>query len=161
MVASIAIWLMSLLLISIGFLGAIYPLLPGAPLIFLGALLLAWWDDFTRLGTMPLCILGFFTVLSLVMDCVSSVLGARKVGASRPAVVGAFIGSLLGVFGGLIGLVVGPCIGAALGEWHAQRDVSRAAYVGVASSVAVVVGATLKIAISLAMVGTIVGGLFL
>ena len=109
------IWIAALLLIGCGVIGTVLPALPGSPLIFLGALLVAWWQDFSVIGWVPLSILGALALFSVAVDYVSSALGAKRAGASAVALAGAFIGSFMGFFIGLPGIVLGPFIGALIG----------------------------------------------
>ena len=91
----------------------------------------------------------------------SGLLGAKKVGATPQAVIGAAIGTLLGIFTGLWGLVFMPLVGAAIGEYIAIRDMVQARRVGVATWIGMMVGAVLKIAITFLMIGVFVGALLI
>jgi len=157
--ASIALWLLSGLLVLIGIAGTIIPALPGCPLIFVGALLLGWSGDFQLIGLPSLCLLGALTLISVGVDLAASALGAKRAGASRPAIIGAFIGSVAGIFFGIVGIVLGPFVGAFTGELLATPSLSRATHVGAASWLGVLVGTAAKAAIALAMAGTIAAAL--
>ena len=91
--------------------------------------------------------------VSFAVDALATVFGARRVGASRLALAGAFVGSILGLFLGLPGLVLGPFVGAFAGEWLARRDLAGAGRVGVGTWLGLVAAAAAKIAIVFAMVG--------
>jgi len=99
------------------------------------------------------------TALAWATDFAAAAMGARKVGASRYAIVGAALGTIAGVFTGFVGLLFMPLVGAAIGEFIAQRDVARAGKVGVATWVGLLVGTALKVAIVFAMVGVFVAAL--
>ena len=90
--------------------------------------------------------------LTFLVDFLAAAAGAKRVGASPWAVVGAAIGTVAGVFTGLVGLLFLPLAGAALGEFLARRDMMRAGKVGVATWVGLLVGTALKVAIVFAMV---------
>jgi len=151
--ALITIWLAFATCVVLGLLGAVVPAIPGTPLIFAGIALVAWWYDFTTIGIPTLVITGILAVLALIVDIVAGVLGARRVGASRHAIVGATIGSLVGIVFGLPGIILGPFVGAILGELLAEQSMSRATKVGVGTWIGILVGTAAKIALSLAMVG--------
>jgi hypothetical protein len=87
------------------------------------------------------------------------VLGAKRLGASRQAIVGAAIGTVLGVFTGLWGLLFMPLVGAAIGEYLVIRDLQQAGRVGMATAVGLLVGTAVKIAIAFAMIGIFVAAL--
>ena len=149
------------LLIVVGLLGVILPMLPGLPLVFGGMLLAAWADHFTHIGGWTLGALGVMTLLSFAIDFFSSTVGAKRVGASRKAMFGAFVGTLAGLFFPPIGLFVGPFIGALLGElWHLRRldreGLGQATKVGLATWLGMALGIALKIALAIAMLGLFV-----
>jgi len=83
-------------------------------------------------------------------------MGAKRVGASRFAIVGAAVGTVAGIFSGLWGLLFMPLVGAAIGEYVAQRDARRAGKVGVATWIGLLLGSAAKVAIVLTMVGIFV-----
>lgn len=141
------------LLILIGIAGTVLPALPGVPLVFVGMLLAAWAGDFQQVGWMPLVLLGLMTALSLLVDFAATAMGAKRVGASRMAIVGAVIGTFAGLLFGLIGIFVGPFLGALLGELIHTRQVSHAARVGLGTWVGIVVGTVFKLGLAFAMLG--------
>jgi uncharacterized protein len=146
-------WVLAIALIVIGVIGTLLPVLPGAILVFGGMLLGAWIDHFQRVGWITLVILGVLTLLVFVVDIVAGLLGAKRVGASRLAIVGAAIGTVVGLFFGLVGVVIAPFVGAVVGEVIARGQLGPAARVGFATWLGLVVGALAKFALVLAMVG--------
>ena len=145
-------------LMIIGLLGVILPALPGLPLVFGGMVLAAWVDGFERIGVWTLVILGVLTLLSLLIDIVATAMGAKRVGASRLALVGAMIGTVVGLFFGIVGVFIAPFIGAVLGELLHRRklersDVSHAAKVGLGTWFGIMLGVLSKLALAFAMLG--------
>jgi uncharacterized protein YqgC (DUF456 family) len=151
--AEVVLWIAALALIVGGFVGTILPGMPGVLIIYAGMWLAAWIDDFARIGWVTLTILGVLTALALVADLVASLLGARRVGASRQALLGSVIGGIVGIFFGLIGLLLGPFIGAVAGELMARRSISDATRVGLATWVGLLVGTMAKLALAVGMLG--------
>lgn len=149
-------WLLAVGLIVLGVVGTVVPMLPGAGLIWLGILLAAWIDDFTVIGSTTLVVTGLLAVLSWLTDYVSGVIGAKRVNATREAVIGAAIGTVLGVFSGLWGLLFMPLLGAAIGEYIALRDTLQAGRVGVATWIGVLLGAVAQVALAFLMIGVFV-----
>lgn len=129
------------------------PALPGPPLVFLGLLVAAWIDGFTRVGPWTLAVLGVLTVITVVVDLLSTSLGAKKAGASKWALVGAAVGAVLGLFLGVVGVVVGPFVGALVGEFAVKRDWRQAGRAGAATWIGLAVGTAAKVAIVFAMLG--------
>lgn len=155
---TLLLWLLAAAMILAGLAGVIYPLLPGLPLMFGGFWVAAWADDYQHVGTATLVTLGILTILGIGCDFVASALGAKRVGASRPAIIGALLGSIVGMFFGLPGLVLGPFIGAVIGELGARSGAGRAAEVGFATWIGLLLGTLAKLALSIAMIGVFVFG---
>jgi hypothetical protein len=152
----VALWIVAVATIVVGFIGTILPGMPGVLIIYAGMWLAAWIDDFVRIGWVTLTILGILTALALAADLVASVLGAKRVGASRQALIGSVIGGIAGLFFGLIGLLLGPFVGAVAGELMARRSIADATRVGVATWIGLLVGTMAKIAVAVSMLGVFV-----
>jgi hypothetical protein len=148
-----------IVLMAVGVAGTVLPVLPGAVLIFGGAVLGAWIDNWTRVSGWTLGVLGVLALLSIACDFVAASLGAKRLGASPLAVSGAAIGTLVGLFTGLWGLLFMPLAGAAIGEYMAMRNVQRAGRVGIATGVGLLVGVVIKIAFAFSMIGIFVAAL--
>ena len=155
----ILLWLLAAVLVVVGIIGTVVPALPGTALVFAGLLVGAWIDDFTRVGALTLTLLGILTVIAWVVDYLAGVMGARRAGASRQALIGATLGTVLGVFTGLWGLIFMPLVGAAIGEYLAIRDFARASHVGLATWIGMMLGAAVKVAITFTMIGVFVAAL--
>ena len=146
-------WLLAVLIIAAGIAGTILPALPGPPLVFAGLLLAAWIDGFQKVGAVTLVVLGVVTLFAAVVDLLAGVYGAKRVGASRTALLGASLGTVLGIFFGIPGLVFGPFVGALAGEMLARGSAARAGRVALATWI----GLAIAIAIKLALVGAMIG----
>ena len=156
---TIVLWMIAIVLIAIGLVGTVVPAVPGVTLMFAGMVLGAWVDDFARIPVWVLVILGALTAIAWIVDFAAAALGAKRVGASGRAVVGAAVGTIVGIFTGLWGLLFMPLVGAAIGEYSAQRDLRRAGKVGIATWLGLLLGTAVKIAIVFAMIGIFVGAL--
>lgn len=154
--ADVALWILSIALMAGGLAGAVLPVLPGAGLVLAGTVLGAWIDDFQRVGGWTLGVLGALALLSWVLDYVAGMLGARKAGASKQALVGAAVGTIAGLFLGFVGVLVLPFVGAAAGEYLARRDHRAAARVGLATGIGLVVALVAKVVIAFVMIGIFV-----
>lgn len=158
---AILLWVLAAMLVLVGIVGTILPALPGVPLVFMGLLVAAWIGDFQRIGWPTLTILAGLTALAIVADLVASLLGAKRAGASRLALVGAAIGSIVGIFFGLIGILVFPFIGAVLGEFIARQRLDHAAKVGLATWLGMLLGVLAKLSLAITMIGVFVIAYFL
>jgi uncharacterized protein YqgC (DUF456 family) len=136
-----------------GLAGSVLPALPGVPLVFGGLLVAAWADDFQRVGWLTLTFLGLLTILSFVIDFAAMAMGAKRVGATRLAILGAALGALAGLFLGIPGLILGPFVGAVAGELISHGKVEQAARAGIATWMGLLFGTLAKLALVFAMVG--------
>ncbi len=151
-------YLIATALIVIGLVGTVLPALPGLPLVFAGMLLAAWAGGFQQVGVPMLVLLGLLTVVSLVVDFWATAVGAKRVGASRKAIIGAMLGTLGGLAFGPIGLLLGPFAGALGGELLHRRslgpaDIGDAAKIGFGTWMGILFGVVLKLGLAFAMLG--------
>jgi uncharacterized protein YqgC (DUF456 family) len=153
MLPVIAIWVIAALLVGVGVAGTLLPGLPGPILVFAGMLLVAWFDGFVHVGGLTLAALGVLTLLTYVVDFGATLLGVKKLGASRKALAGAALGALVGLFFGLPGVLLGPFIGAVIGELSERRDLVRAGRAGVGAWLGLALAAAGKLALVMTMLG--------
>lgn len=146
-------YLLAAVLVLVGLFGSVLPALPGLPLVFGGLLLAAWADHFQHVGWPTLLIIGALAVIGLLVDLVASLLGAKRVGASKLAVLGAALGTLVGVFFGLPGLLIGPFAGAVTGELASGSGVDQATRSGVGAWLGFLFGTIAKLVIACIMIG--------
>ena len=143
--------ILALLLVAVGIIGSVLPMLPGVPLVFAGMLLAAWHGDFVRVSILTMVIIGAIGVLAWAVDFFASIVTAKKVGASKNALIGAGIGAVLGIFAGLPGLILGPAIGAVIGELTSHSSKTKATVVGVAAGLGFVLAMAIKLLLILVM----------
>jgi uncharacterized protein len=150
------LWGLSGLMVVVGLAGTFLPVLPGVPLVFGGLLLAAYLGNFEKIGWPTIVALGVLAAIAMAIDFIAALLGAKRAGASKLALLGAAIGSVLGIFSGLWGLLVFPFIGAVIGEFITRRQLAQASRVGLATWLGMVIGTLAKLAIALTMVGVFV-----
>jgi uncharacterized protein YqgC (DUF456 family) len=158
---TVVLWIAALALIAVGVAGTVLPAIPGVTLVFLGMLLGAWIDGFARIPVWLVVIFAVLTAIAWAVDYFAAAAGARRVGASKHAVIGALLGTVAGIFTGFVGLLFMPLVGAAVGEYIAQRDLRRAGTVGLATWLGLLIGTAVKVAIVFAMIGAFVAALVL
>jgi uncharacterized protein len=147
---------LAVILVVVGLLGTVLPVIPGIVLVFGGLFLSAWADGFAHVGPFGLTIIGALAALAFVADFVASLLGAKRVGASPPALVGAALGGVAGFFFGIPGMIVGPFVGAVGGELLAKGRLAQAGKVGIGTWLGLVAAAVLKVVIACLMIATFV-----
>ena len=150
---SIILWIIGAILTFTGLAGLLLPFVPGAPLLFLGLLLGAWAEGFRYIGLWTLLLLATLAALTYVVEFVSSILGVKKYGGSRRAMVGAAVGGVVGMFVGIPGILLGPFVGAVIGELSLQRSLNEASRAGFGTVVGLAIGVAGKLAIGITMIG--------
>ena len=116
-----------ILLLLAGMAGTVVPFIPGIPLVFIGIAAYGWYDNFQTIDAQYLIVLACLTLLSVFMDYLSTMLGAKYFGSTKQGTWGALLGTVIGLFlFPPIGIIAGPFVGAIIGESMAGKD-SRAA----------------------------------
>lgn len=152
-VTSVLLLLAGVLLVAVGVVTLVLPVVPGVTLIYVGVLLIAWADDFARIGVPMLVLLGALTAVAMVADNVAGLFGARRAGASGWGVLGAGVGALAGLPFGLPGIILGPAIGALGFELLKNADLRRAARAGVGGLVGFLLGVVAKCVFAFVIIG--------
>jgi hypothetical protein len=150
---SILLTLLGVAVVIFGVVSLVAPILPGVAFIYLGILIVAWADDFTRIGPLMLMVLLGLMFIALVADNVAGLFGARKAGASAWGVFGAGIGALAGLFLGLPGVILGPAVGALAFEYMRNPDARRAMRAGAGGLLGFVLGVVAKAVFGFLMIG--------
>jgi uncharacterized protein YqgC (DUF456 family) len=110
-----ALAVISALLILTGFLGSVLPVLPGAPLAWIGLLILhfsAHVDFSFTFFAVSFAVMAVITAL----DYIIPIWGTKRFGGTRGGVIGSAIGIVIGLFFLPIGIIAGPFLGALIGE---------------------------------------------
>jgi len=147
----------TIILFIIGLAGTVIPILPGVPIIWLGTVIFAVFTNFEKVGYW---VIAFFTLLalfSIAIDYVANLYGAKKFGAGKWGVIGAFVGMVVGIItAGFIGLIIGPLIGAFVGELISGKEGAKAFKAGIGALVGFLGGVLVKLVIGLIMIGVFV-----
>jgi len=151
---SVIITILTAVLMFAGLLGSVLPILPGSSLILLGAFIYAWHTNFMIVTRSTLIELLILVVFSQALDYIATILGAKKFGASRWGMTGAFLGGLIGLFsGGFLGMMIGPFIGALLLEFIHGQDLKASLRIGLGTLIGFLSGTIGKITIAIIMIG--------
>lgn len=150
---SLLLWIIGAILTVSGLAGLLLPIVPGAPLLFLGLLFGAWAENFSYIGVWTLLLLAIMAALTYLVEFTGSILGVKKYGGSNRAMIGAAIGGFAGLFLGIPGILIGPFLGAVIGELSLQRSLDEASRSGFGTVVGLALGVAGKLAIGIAMIG--------
>ncbi|HEX7339430.1 MAG TPA: DUF456 domain-containing protein [Rhodanobacteraceae bacterium] len=149
----IVLYVVAALLVLAGLAGSILPILPGIPMIFGGLWLAAWVDGYQHVGWGTLSIVAILGIIAMALDFIAGALGAKRVGASRLAIWGAFLGTIAGMFFGVFGIIIGPFVGALIGELMNGNSVLRSTHVSIGTWIGMLLGTLAKLVLSFMMVG--------
>lgn len=144
---------LALLVMLIGLVGSILPGLPGAPLILLAAIGHRLYFGQSGISNFVLVSLIILMLLSLLLDYLASMMGAKRFGATWRGVVGAAVGGLIGIFFSLPGILLGPFIGATLFEVFGGYEWKKATRAGLGATLGLLAGVIGKCAVCVAMIG--------
>lgn len=156
-----SLWsVLAYILIAFGVAGAVIPVLPGPVLIWVGALVWAWADGFTRIGWGTLTVLAVLAIVAWGSDLFLTTVMSRRAGASWKAIFGAIVGGILGATAlsalPLLGTVLGAILGAMGGMWLVEywdKHDAPAATIAVQAYIAsMIFAAILEMVIALIMV---------
>ena len=144
---------LALLVMCFGLAGSVLPGIPGTPLVVLAAVAHRLYFGATGASNTALVIIVLLMLLSIVMDYLASMYGAKRLGATWRGVLGAVVGGLIGIFFAIPGIILGPFVGALLFEMMGGREWKEAARAGLGAVIGLLVGAVGKLACCVAMMG--------
>ncbi|MCF8713597.1 DUF456 domain-containing protein [Joostella atrarenae] len=135
-----------------GILGSFLPVLPGAPISWVGLLLLYltkvipndWW------------MLGITLIISIavvIADYIIPVAGTKRFGGSKYGMIGTTVGLIVSIVFpilGLFGIVIWPFVGAFIGELINKADSKTALKAAFGSFLGFLTGTFLKLIVALA-----------
>ena len=145
--------ILALLVMCVGLAGAILPGVPSTPLVLIAAIAHKLCFGATGAGWIVMALLAGLTALSLAMDYLATIYGAKKLGATWRGAVGAIVGGLVGLFFHLPGLLLGPFVGAFLFEKVSGRTWKDSGRAGVGATLGLLAGALGKLSCCVAMMG--------
>jgi len=119
---SVFILIVCIIVMLLGLAGTILPVLPGLPIMWAALLGYGLYDGWIEYGWKTMLITGLLVALSVAVDQLASVVGAKKFGASRAGMIGSFVGAIAGaIFFSIPGLILGTFFGAMFCEMAFSR----------------------------------------
>ena len=147
-------WLIIWALFIIGFVGLIFPIIPGVLCILAGILAYGLFFSFESFNWLFWVVQGMFVLLLFFADYVANLLGVKKYGGSKAGIWGSTIGLLVGPFIiPVVGILIGPFAGAFIAELLIHRKpIKTAAAIGLGSVVGFVGSTITKFIIQAIMI---------
>ncbi len=118
--------ILALAMMAVGLVGAVVPMIPGPPFVWLGAFYYAWRTGYDEVGVFTLVLLGALAIAGGTSDWWLSYLGARRAGASGWSTLASFVGGIIGLLLlSLPGMLIGSLAAVVLVEYSRHRDWRR------------------------------------
>jgi uncharacterized protein YqgC (DUF456 family) len=149
----VVLWLLGVVLTFV-------PFVPATLVILLAAFLHELLVGFRELSLGSWFLLGLLALLAMVLDNLAALLGARRYGAGRAGLWGAFLGGLLGLFLGVFGVLFLPFLLAWLFEYLSGRKPEEALRAAWGTLVGLMGGVMAKVLVHLAMGLLVVRAIF-
>jgi uncharacterized protein YqgC (DUF456 family) len=149
----VVLWLLGVVLTFV-------PFVPATLVILLAAFLHELLVGFRELSLGAWLLLGLLALLAMVLDNLAALLGARRYGAGRAGLWGAFLGGLLGLFLGVFGVLFLPFLLAWLFEYLSGRKPEEALRAAWGTLVGLMGGVVAKVLVHLAMGLLVVRAIF-
>ena len=143
---------LALAVMLVGLVGSVVPGLPGSPLVLLIAILHRLYFGSQSANNTVLLTLVLLTGVSLVLDFVATMLGAKRFGATWRGAIGALLGGLVGLFFALPGIILGPFLGATLFEMLGDKEFKHAMKAGVGAVLGLLLGVFGKFSLCVIMI---------
>lgn len=144
----------TLLIMLIGIIGSLIPAIPSTSLVLLAAVGHKLWFGVASLGIAPPIALVVLAVITLILDYVATMIGAKKLGGSWWGIVGACFGAIAGAFIPIffVGIFIGTFAGAVTFEMIGGRKLKGATRAGLGAMIGLLAGTLGKLAGSIAMI---------
>tara|TARA_B100001741_G_C16255055_1_gene460281 strand:+ start:183 stop:668 length:486 start_codon:yes stop_codon:yes gene_type:complete len=132
------------ILLLLGFLGAIFPIIPGPVLTFSGLLTLHFFTDY-KLTEGQLLLYTLITIVVFLLDYLCQYFGVKKFGGKKNAIYGTIIGLFVGFFVPPVGFILGPFFGAFFGALIDNKNKANALKIAFGSFVGFALGTLIKL----------------
>lgn len=152
---------LALLLFFVGLVGAVVPILPGPPFIWLGALAWGYGENFQRINWIVLAILGVLALIATFSEYWIAPITTRRAGfgikyvfvSFLAGIVGGFLLSEVPVIGTLFGAAVGSVLGTTGLAYLERRNFRQALAAGKAYLIGCALSSLVEVTLSLIMLG--------
>lgn len=136
----------------VGFLGGIFPVIPGPPVSYLGLLALHFTEQHA-LSTEVLLFDATLAALVMILDVVIPMVGSKQFGASKYGVWGCGIGAIAGaILFPPFGIILGPFFGGVIGEIIYGQSRRSALKAGLGAFLGFLAGTFIKLVASALMI---------
>lgn len=152
--AEVLLFVGCLLTMLIGVAGVIVPIIPGLPLIWTAMAIFGYFTGYAYLSGEFLVYSGIAVAVIWILQHFVQVYGAKRWGASRWGMFGAFVGMVVGLFvGSLAGVIIGPLVGAVVAELLVGKSLAVSLKAGGGTFIGFIFGAVVQLIVSFVLIG--------
>ncbi len=132
---------------------ALVPMLPALSYMFVIALVFALYDGFTTLSINELLILLGITLLSIIIDHTSGLLGAKYGGAHTKSLLWGILGSVVGTFlAPALGTFIGLFAGVLVAELYYKKSSDKAVKAAGSALIGSIVGVICNVVLAIGFI---------
>lgn len=143
----------ALLIMLLGLAGSVLPLVPGPPVIWLGALFYAHQTAYQAVGWGTLLVLFALMLAAVTSDFWVGAVRNRREGASLLATLLSTVGGIAGLLiASIPGMLIGSLLGMLLPDWRRWREPGHVLKISGQTIKNWLIGAAVQIALGIAMI---------
>ncbi|MGI8891824.1 MAG: DUF456 domain-containing protein [Bacteroidia bacterium] len=143
--------IIGVVLLLTGIAGCFIPGIPGAPLSYVGLLMLHITERY-HLSSQLLIIYFIAVIIVAILDYALPILGSKWFGATRKGFIGSIIGLVAGIFlFPPFGIIIGPFAGAVIAEIINGMETKKAVKAGFGTFVGFLTGTLIELILCLFM----------
>ena len=146
--------ILALIIMLLGLAGSVLPLVPGPPVIWLGAWFYAHQTGYQTVGWATLAVLFLLMLAAVTSDFWVGAVRNRREGASLAATLLSAAGGVGGLLlAGLPGMLIGSLLGMLLPDWRRWREPKHLLNLSWRTVKNWLLGAAVQLALGVTMVG--------
>lgn len=136
--------------------------MPGVPVIFIGIIVASIGARFEFISVWTIIALALLTCLSVAVDHLAGLLGAKYAGSTLFGLLGAVLGALFGIsIFGPVGIIIGPALGVFVFEMISRNSIKKSSRVAGYTLFSTIAGMFINLIIALVMISIFVSSIFI
>ena len=161
MAGEIILIIIAFALVASGFIGVLFPLIPGVPIAWLGLFVFGYATHFAIVTGKALAVFFLLMLITFLIDFFAPMIGAKKYYASSYGLYGAMVGFIFGtIVLGPVGVLAGPILGSVLGELIWGKSGEEALYASKGVLLGFLASSAVKFSVILMMLGYLIFSFF-
>jgi uncharacterized protein YqgC (DUF456 family) len=158
---TVSLIILSIIFANAGFIGCIFPVIPGPPLSYLALIIISYARDWEPFSLSFLIAMAILTIIIMIVEYLLPIIGASRYGASKISIYLSITGMILGIF--ILppwGIFLGAFLGGFAGEILEGKKGKDALKIGWVIFVSNILSIGIKLSFSLAVIFLCIKGIF-